>query len=228
LDGAHLGAEEAHAEDVGFLPAHVLGPHVDDALEAQERARGRAGDPVLAGAGLGDDALLSHPPREQRLPERAVDLVRAGVRQVLSLEHHPPKADALCETRRVGERRGTADPLMQEPVELLLECFVGTRRVERRLELGDRGHERLREELTPELSVPAAPAHRRAVPTGGGAELFRIDAMAAISGFGASARMRAGPMGTGAARAGNSGASWTGGLPGWVAGAWHGPGSGGA
>src|SRR5438034_11492479 len=103
---------------------------------------------------------------------------------------------------------------MQEPVELLLECFVGARRVERRLQLGDGGHERLRQELTPELPVPAALAHRPlAVPTGGGVELFRIDATAAISGFGSSARMRAVPMSTASTRAGNSRASSTVAMP---------------
>ena len=41
---------------------------------------------MLAGAGLGDDALLAHAPREQDLAEHIVDLVRAGVVQLLALE----------------------------------------------------------------------------------------------------------------------------------------------
>jgi hypothetical protein len=41
---------------------------------------------VLAGAGLGDDARLAHALGEQRLAERVVDLVRAGVVEVLALE----------------------------------------------------------------------------------------------------------------------------------------------
>jgi hypothetical protein len=41
---------------------------------------------VLAGAGLGDDALLAHALREQGLPEGVVDLVRPGVEEVLALE----------------------------------------------------------------------------------------------------------------------------------------------
>ena len=82
----HLGAEQAHAEDVQRLPLHVLGAHVDVALEAEQRAGGRRRDAVLAGAGLGDDPPLAHARGEQRLAERVVDLVRAGVRQVLALE----------------------------------------------------------------------------------------------------------------------------------------------
>jgi len=41
---------------------------------------------MLARAGLGDDARLAHPFREKDLPHRVVDLVRAGVEQVFTLE----------------------------------------------------------------------------------------------------------------------------------------------
>ena len=101
LDRAHLGAEQAHALDVGLLALHVLGAHVDDALHAEARADGRSGDAVLAGAGLGHDALLLEPPRDQRLPDGVVDLVRAGVAEILALEVDAP-------ARRRCARRGRA------------------------------------------------------------------------------------------------------------------------
>ena len=63
----HFGAQQPHAEDIQALAAHVLFAHVDDALQAEQRADGGGGDAVLAGAGFGDDALLAHAPREQRL-----------------------------------------------------------------------------------------------------------------------------------------------------------------
>ena len=94
VDAPHLGAEQLHALDVGLLPPHVLLAHVDDALVAEARADGRRRDAVLAGAGLGDDALLAEPPREHRLAERVVQLVRAGVEQVLALQ-----VDAACPAR---------------------------------------------------------------------------------------------------------------------------------
>ena len=84
--GAHLGAEQVHPLDVRRLAPHVLGAHVDDALEAEARADGRGRDAVLAGARLGDDPLLAEPPREHGLAERVVQLVRAGVEQVLALQ----------------------------------------------------------------------------------------------------------------------------------------------
>ena len=113
--GAHLGAEQAHALDVRALAAHVLGAHVDDALEAEARADGRGRDAVLAGAGLGDDPRLAEPLREHGLAERVVQLVRAGVEQVLALQ-----VEALAGREPLGERqrRRAAGVLAPEPVEL--------------------------------------------------------------------------------------------------------------
>jgi hypothetical protein len=85
VDRRHVRAEQVHALHVRALAAHVLGPHVDDALEPHQRARRGRRHAVLAGAGLRDDPGLAHPPREQRLAERVVDLVGAGVEQVLAL-----------------------------------------------------------------------------------------------------------------------------------------------
>ena len=99
--GAHLGAEQVHPLDVRRLAAHVLGAHVDDALEAEAGADGRGRDAVLAGAGLGDDPLLAEPRGEHRLAERVVELVRAGVEQVLALQ-----VDALVRGR--SARRASA------------------------------------------------------------------------------------------------------------------------
>jgi hypothetical protein len=85
-DGLDPGAQQTHAEHVQPLAAHILFAHVDHALEPQERADGRGGDAVLTGTGLRNDAPLSHAPRQQRLAERVVDLVRARVQQVLALD----------------------------------------------------------------------------------------------------------------------------------------------
>ncbi len=48
VDRSHLGAEQVHALDVRRLPLHVLGAHVDHALEAEAGADGRRRDAVLA------------------------------------------------------------------------------------------------------------------------------------------------------------------------------------
>ena len=67
LDRDDLGAEQPHPRDVQCLPGGVDRAHVDHALEAEQRACGRGGHPVLARAGLGDHPRLAHLPGQQRL-----------------------------------------------------------------------------------------------------------------------------------------------------------------
>ena len=119
LDRAHLGAEQVHPLDVRRLPAHVLGPHVDDALEPEPGADGRGRDAVLAGARLGDDPLLAEPPREHGLAEGVVQLVRARVEEILALQ-----VDALAgrEPRSAGQRRRPAGIVREQLVHLLAEA----------------------------------------------------------------------------------------------------------
>ena len=105
IDLVHLGAEQSHADDVQRLAPHVLGAHVDAALQAEQRAGGRRRHAVLARAGLGDDARLAHALGQQRLPERVVDLVRARVGEILALEQNPdarPVPAASDASRRVS------------------------------------------------------------------------------------------------------------------------------
>ncbi len=86
VDGLDARAKQPHPLDVGLLAAHVLGTHVDHAFEVEQRAGRGGGHAVLAGARLGDDPALAHPLGQQRLADRVVDLVRAGVVEVLALE----------------------------------------------------------------------------------------------------------------------------------------------
>ncbi len=152
----HVRAEQAHAEHVQRLAVHVFGTHVDEALEPEQRARGRARHAVLPRAGLGDDAALAHALREQRLTEGVVDLVRAGVRQILALEKDPPAARRLRQPRRFVERRGTADVVLQQPIQFLVKRIVDARGEIRALELFDRLDERLGNVASAELAEVAA------------------------------------------------------------------------
>ena len=123
LDRNDLGAEQAHALDVRRLAPHVLGAHVDDALEAEQRAGGGRGDAVLTGAGLGDHAALPHFAGKQRLADRVVDLVRAGVGEVLALQVDPAP-DPLGEPVGAIERRRPTDVVAKQGVELPPELRV--------------------------------------------------------------------------------------------------------
>ena len=142
LDADHLGAEQAHALDVGRLAPAVLGAHVDDALQAEQRAGGGRRDAVLAGAGLGDDPVLAHPFGQQRLAERVVELVRAGVHEVFALEPDLA-AGELGQPLGQVQRRRAAGEVAQQAAELGLVARVAAHGDPRRLELGERGHERL-------------------------------------------------------------------------------------
>ena len=124
--------------------------HVDGAVEAEERAGGGGGDAVLAGAGLGDDAGLAHALGEQGLAEHVVDLVGAGVVQVLALEEDPGAPGVLGEAGDLGQRAGPAGVVDQEVVELAGELRVGLGLVVLDGDLVHGGDERLGNELAAE------------------------------------------------------------------------------
>ena len=121
-------------------------------------ADGRRRDAVLAGAGLGDDPLLAETPGNRRLAERVVDLVRAGVQQIL-----PFQVDALVrgEAACAGERRRAPRVAGEQRVELGPEARVVAQRRPRGGQLVERRDERLRDVPAAVLAVVAV-VHRAA------------------------------------------------------------------
>ena len=158
LDGDDGRAQQAHAHHVELLPAHVLGAHVHGALEVEQGAGGGGGHAVLAGAGLGDHAALAHALREQRLPEDVVDLVGAGVAEVLALEDDGGAA-ALAEPLGVEQRRRPAGVVAEEAGELGLEGRVARRILIRQRQLVEGRDERLGDEPPAVRAVPRLDAH---------------------------------------------------------------------
>src|SRR5207245_9350175 len=116
-------------------------------------------DAMLAGARLGDDALLAHAPRQQHLTERVVDLVGAGVVQVLALEQHDDAlAQLRAESRRFGDGGGPPAVVLEQRVELRPEPRAALRLPGDRRELRDRVDQSLRD---------TAPTIRAAAPIDG-------------------------------------------------------------
>ena len=76
---------------------------------------------MLASASLGDNALRAQAFGKQCLADRIVDLVRAGVREIFTLEPDVG-APALTEPRRMRQRRRSANPLAQLALEVGLEA----------------------------------------------------------------------------------------------------------
>src|SRR5262249_47185794 len=155
----------------------VLGAHVHHTLETEPRADGGGRDAVLTRAGLGHDPSLAEPGGEHRLAERVVQLVRAGVEEVLALEGDPvgrveplrpgqPGGAAGAEAMGKVERGGAAGVGREQLVLLLPVGLVGARRDPTGGELVERRDQRLRD-------VPAAvDAERRAQSFAGGTSRF--------------------------------------------------------
>mmetsp|Transcript_3996 Transcript_3996/g.12089 ORF Transcript_3996/g.12089 Transcript_3996/m.12089 type:complete len:551 (+) Transcript_3996:487-2139(+) len=178
-DGHALAAEHVHAKHVERLPRAVDRAHVDDALQPEQRADRRRRDAVLARARLRDDARLAEALREQRLADGVVDLVRAGVRELLPLQPDGRAAHGLREALRLVQRRRAADELLPVERELLPEGGVRHRGLVLLLQLRVRRRERLRD---------VAAAER--------AEVVRHRGLFKASGLGRVQRGRARPRGT--------------------------------
>ena len=108
-----LGAQQPHAVDVEGLPLGVLPAHEDFTLHVHERRRRGGGHPVLSRAGLGDYPGLAHLFGQQGLPQYVVDLVGAGVIQVLPLQIDFRPAQILGHTVGVVEPGGPPGVVVQ-------------------------------------------------------------------------------------------------------------------
>jgi len=106
LDGADLGTEDLHPQHVRLLPLDVHRTHVDDARQTELGAQSRSCDAVHARASLGNDAPLAHAPGQHDLAKHIVDLVRAGVIELLALEIDFRAAAVLGEPLGEIERDG--------------------------------------------------------------------------------------------------------------------------
>ena len=119
-----LGPERLHPEDVRLLALDVDGAHEHDARQPEQGAGRRRRDAVLAGAGLGDDPVLAEPPGQQRLAEGVVDLVGAGVGEVLALQVEP---EAVRQAGGRVEGDGPLEGLVGEAVGAVERRSAGRR-----------------------------------------------------------------------------------------------------
>src|SRR6185436_2865525 len=161
LDRDHARPEQAHAEHVERLALDVLGAHVHLALEPEQRRGGRGRHAVLADAGLGDHPPLVHPRGQERLTEHVVDLVSAGMAEVLALEVDARPAALLAEPLGEVERRRPPGIVLEQAGEAALELAIALRRRPRLLELDQRRHERLGNEAPAEAAEVSVRVRKR-------------------------------------------------------------------
>ena len=102
----HLGPQVFHPEHIGPLAGDVHRAHVDFAVKIEARRHRGGGEPVLARPGLGDDAPLAQPLAQQALAHHVVDLVGAGMIQVLPLDIDPGAPELAGQVGQVGHRGG--------------------------------------------------------------------------------------------------------------------------
>ena len=99
---------------------------------------------------------LAHAAGEEDLAERVVDLVGAGVVELVALEVDLRAAEPLGQALGEVERRGAADVVLPEVVHLGPEGRVGLGLLVLGLEVEDERHQRLGDEAAAEVAETAA------------------------------------------------------------------------
>ena len=143
-------------EDLNHTGAHKINNTIGQALLARNMKKPRViaetGDAMHAGAGLGDDARFAHAARKQRLADGVVDLVRAGVVEVLALEVDLRPAQQLRPALGVVHRARAPDVVLQVVAEFRLERGIAARL----LIGGEQFLERVRQRLGDERAAVGA------------------------------------------------------------------------
>src|SRR5712692_744847 len=120
----HLGTEHLHPVHVQFLPVHVLDPHVDFRAQSQSGARHSGSNPMLSRPCFSNDPPLPHFPSKESLAESIVDLVRATMQEILSLQVDSSPSNMASQIgSKIQWRRSTSETV-QPARQLFLEGGV--------------------------------------------------------------------------------------------------------
>mmetsp|Transcript_2512 Transcript_2512/g.5272 ORF Transcript_2512/g.5272 Transcript_2512/m.5272 type:complete len:459 (-) Transcript_2512:476-1852(-) len=155
LDGDDGCAERVHPEHIELLPLRVNLPHINNALQPQHSADRGGGDAVLPRPRLGYDPVLAEALGHKGLADGVVDLVSAGVGQVLPLEPDVSATGELGQARGEVKRGGSADELLPVLGDLGLELRVGLDLLILHVDFPESLRKCLRDELPPKLAEPA-------------------------------------------------------------------------
>ena len=118
------GSQQFHPEYVHGLAPYIFGAHIDDTLEAKPGGNRGSGHAVLACAGFSNDAGFPHPLRQQGLAHRVIDLMGAGMIQVLALQVDLGAGQLAAPPVRVIQGRRPAHESFKVTVELCQEVLI--------------------------------------------------------------------------------------------------------
>ncbi len=96
---------------------------------------------MLSRSGFGDNPLLAHTPGKEGLAKAVVDLVRAGVQQVLALDVDLRAAVDFAEALGKVERRGPSGVIGEQILQLGLKSRIDARFQIRLLQFFERRHQ---------------------------------------------------------------------------------------
>ena len=114
---------------------------------------------MLPRAGLRNNPLLAHPPSQQPLTQRIVDLVRPRMQQVLTLQIDLRPTALLRQPLRKIQRSRPPAVVLQQIIQLRLKRRILLRLLVGVLQLLQRRHQRLRN-ISPAIR-PKPPRHCR-------------------------------------------------------------------
>ena len=107
---------------------------------------------MLTRARLRDDAPLAHPPRQQHLSQRIVDLVRAGVQKIFAFQINLRSASMCAQPLRMKQWRWPATIISQQLVEFAQKVRILAGAHELLRQLLERRDQSLRNVTTTELA----------------------------------------------------------------------------
>ena len=113
-DWLDLGSQQFHPEDIEALAFDIFFSHVNGAVHVKEGSSSGCGHSVLAGSRFRYDFFLAHPLGQQDLAQGIVNLVGAGVVEVLPLEVNLSTANVVGQALSKVEGGLAADIVFQQ------------------------------------------------------------------------------------------------------------------
>ena len=141
FDRDHLSPQQTHPVDVEGLADGVLFAHKDNAFHSHEGSCGGRRNPVLARAGLSNQAGFPHLLGQQGLAQDVVDLVCAGMVQIFPLEINLGAAQVTGHFRGIVEAGRPAGVIIQKGGQFRIEIWVVFIKIVGFLQLDDCVHQ---------------------------------------------------------------------------------------